>query len=138
MDLKEKILKVIRKSEIACLATVTEDNKPWVRYISVTVSDDMTLRFSTFFNSRKVKQIKKNPEVHLTCGITNPKKWGDYLQIQAIATVTKKKLERETFWNKELAQFFDGPDDPNYAVVVIKPYRIEYWDIEKFEAEVWE
>jgi general stress protein 26 len=136
--LKQKILTLIKKADIAGFATITEDSKPWVRYVSIAVLDDMTIRFSTFISSRKVGQIKKNPEVHLTCGITDPKNWQDYLQIQGIATVSTEKSERDSFWNDEIAQFFKGPDDPNYAVVIIKPYRIEYWDIKKFEPEVWE
>ncbi|OGT11571.1 MAG: hypothetical protein A2X77_03010 [Gammaproteobacteria bacterium GWE2_42_36] len=131
MELKQKLLKLIRKSELGCFATVTEDNKPWVRYVSFTISDDMTIRFCTFANSRKAKQIKKNPEVHMTCGVTNPKKWRDYFQIQGLATVTQKKSEKEAFWNEEIAQYFNGPNDPKYAVVIVKPYRIEYWNIEK-------
>jgi len=131
MELKQKLLKLIRKSELGCFATMAEGNKPWVRYVSFTISDDMTIRFSTFANSRKAKQIKKNPEAHLTCGVTNPNKWHDYFQIQGIATVTQKKSEKEAFWNEEIAQFFKGPNDPKYAVVVFKPYRIEYWNIEK-------
>jgi len=138
MNLKHKILKLIKESEIASFATVTKDNTPWVRYVSVTVADDLTIRFSTFSSARKVAQIKANPEVHLTCGVTDPKKWRDYLQIQAIAEVTTEKSEKEAFWNQEIAQFFKGPDDPNYAVVVVKPYRIEYWNIEKWEPEIWE
>lgn len=139
MRLKDKILKLIRaSSDVVNFATLTEDKKPWVRYVSVTVSDDLTIRFSTFISSRKVKQLKKNSEVHLSCGITDAEHWNDYLQIQGKAIVTQDDSERESFWNDQIAQFFDGPKDPNYAVVVVKPYRIEYWDIESFQPKIWE
>lgn len=91
MALKDKIIQLIKKSEIATFATIAEENKPWVRYVSVIISGDMTVRFSTFISSRKVKQIQKNPEVHLTCGVTDPKNWKDYIQIQGRATVTQDK-----------------------------------------------
>jgi general stress protein 26 len=138
MDLKEKIVNLIKKSAIASFATITEEQKPWVRYVSVTIADDMTIRFSTFINARKVKHIKGNPEVHLICGVTDPEKCQGYVQIQGIATVTTEKSERDAFWNKEIAQYFKGPDDPNYAVVIVKPYRIEHWSMETMEAEIWE
>ncbi|MBN1684234.1 MAG: pyridoxamine 5'-phosphate oxidase family protein [Gammaproteobacteria bacterium] len=138
MMLKDKIIQLIKQSEVVSFATVTEDNKPWVRYVSGAVSDDMTIRFSTFISSRKVKQIQKNPEVHLTCGVTDPKNWKDYIQIQGRATVTQDKAEREAFWNPEIAQFFQTPDNPNYAVVIVKPYRVEYWSMGDMEPEIWE
>lgn len=127
----------MHKAPIASFATVTKDNKPWVRYVEMSISDDLTIRFSTFANARKVKQVKNNPEVHLVCGISNIKKMDDVVQIQGIATVTKGKKEREAFWNKDISQFFESPSDPNYAIIVVKPYRIEYLDINNWEAEVW-
>lgn len=138
MKLEAKIVKLIKESEIASFATIAEANKPWVRYVSPTVSDDMTIRFSTFMSARKTQQIRKNPEVHLTCGVTDPKNWHDYLQIQGRAIISQDKSDREAFWNPGIAAFFRGPDDPNYAVIIVKPYRIEYWSIGKMEPEVWE
>lgn len=138
MELKRKILNIIKRSGIASFATITDDGKPWVRYVSMIVSNDLTIRFSTFINSRKVSQIKKNPEVHLTCGIVDPEKWQDYLQIQGTAVVSTDKADRKAFWNDEIAQFFKGPNDPDYAVVIVKPYRIEYWDIKEWQPQIWE
>lgn len=37
-----------------------------------------------------------------------------------------------------LKSIFSGADDPNYAVVVIKPYRIELWTPPGMEPEVLE
>ena len=34
--------------------------------------------------------------------------------------------ERHGFWNDMLAPIFSGPDDPNYAIVIVKPYRFFY------------
>ncbi|MBU0455689.1 MAG: pyridoxamine 5'-phosphate oxidase family protein [Pseudomonadota bacterium] len=138
-DLKKEIISCIKESKgVASFATVTPDNKPWVRYVSVSVSDDMTIRFSTCASARKVEQIKKNPEVHLTCGVTDPKNWKDYLQIQGIAHVSTEKAEREAFWNEEIAKYFDGVDDPNYVVVIVKPYRVELCNITEWNPKIWE
>jgi hypothetical protein len=32
----------------------------------------------------------------------------------------------------------EGPEDPNYAIVIVKPYRIEYMGKGKMEPEVFE
>ena len=137
-DLKERILDVIGKPHMAALATVTEDGKPWVRYVMPVAAPDMTIRFSTFLNARKVKHIEKNPVVHLVCGVTDPQNWENYVQIEGRADVTTDKGEKEAFWNDELAAYFKGPDDPAYAVVKVTPTRIEFYSKEKMEMEVLE
>jgi general stress protein 26 len=137
-DLKQRVLGIIRRPFLAGLATVTEDGNPWVRYVMPVASEDMTLRFSTFVTSRKTAQIKNNPEVHLVCGVTNPVKWKNYLQIQGHAEITTDQVEKDAFWNETIAEIFKGPDDPNYAVVIVRPYRVELYSVGTFEPEVWE
>lgn len=137
-DLKERILKVIGVPHLAGLATVTEDGKPWVRYVMPVADEEMTIRFSTFLNARKVKHIEKNPSVHLVCGVTDPENWDNYIQIEGRAEVTSDKGEKEAFWNDELSAYFEGPDDPAYAVVRVEPTRIEFYSKEKMDMEIWE
>ena len=136
-ELNQRILDIIHKPQLASLATVTEMNNPWVRYV-VTVGDgNFTLRCATLAESRKVGQIQKNPNVHLTCGVTSFMEMRPYLQIQAKAHVTMDKEERHNFWNDMLTPIFTGPDDPKYAVIIIEPYRIEYCTPGSYVPEIW-
>jgi len=136
-DVKERILKILQQPQLAGLATITQDGKPWARYVMVVGSPDMTIRCATFASARKVKQIKKNPEVHVTCGVTDPRNMAPYLQIQGRAALNTSKEARHGFWSDMLKVIFSGPDDPNYAVVEIKPYCVEYWSPGVHEPEVW-
>ncbi len=136
-DLKQRILDIIHKPQLAALATVTEQSNPWVRYVVAVGDGDFVIRCATFVESRKVKQIKNNPNVHLTCGVTSLMEMQPYLQIQGQARVTTDKEERHGFWNDLLAPIFDGPDDPKYCIVVVEPYRIEYCTPGSFEPEIW-
>jgi general stress protein 26 len=136
-DLKQRILDIIHKPQLAALATVTELNNPWVRYV-VTVGDgDFTIRCATFTNSRKVAQIENNPNVHITLGVSNFMDMQPYIQVQGKARVATDHDERHNFWNDLLAPIFKGPDDPKYCIVVTEPYRIEYITPGSFEPEVW-
>lgn len=136
-DLRERILSILHRPQLAALATVTEMNNPWVRYV-VTVGDgDFVIRCATFKDSRKAKQIEAKPDVHLTCGVTSFTEMQPYLQVQGRARVTTDKEERHNFWNDMLAPIFEGPDDPRYCVVIIEPYRIEYCTPGSYEPEVW-
>lgn len=138
MTLQTEILALINKPTLATLATITEEGKPWTRYVVIFADDDLTIRCATFANARKVSHIRKNPEVHLTCGVTDLEAMLPYLQMQGKATFTTDKKERHAFWNNELSAYFKGPDDPNYGVIIIKPYRIELMEPGKFEPKVWE
>ena len=125
-DVQQKILGIIKTPALATLATITEDNKPWARYVMIQAQDDMRIRFATYLHSRKVQQIRANPEVHLTCGSTGEPPMQQYLQIQGKAEVSTDESEKTAYWNDELKNYFTDPDDPNYAVVIVKPYRIEF------------
>lgn len=128
-DVKERIQALIKKHQFASLATVTKDGKPWVRYVVTRGSDDMTIRLGTRLDSRKVRHIESNPEVHIVLGLINPATGKEFVQIQGAATVTSDRAEREAIWYGHLERYFTGIDDPAFGVVIVKPYRIELYGI---------
>jgi general stress protein 26 len=136
-DLKDKIYEILCKPQLASLATITDDGKPWVRYVMMLTSDNMTMQFASFVQARKVAQIQANPEVHLTCGVTNPSEVIPYLQIQGKAVLKTDKEVRHAFWDDMLKPIFDGPDDPKYGVIEVTPYRIEYCTPGSPEPKIW-
>lgn len=135
--LKEKILAKVKGPTLSALATMTEDGKPWVRYVTPFVDKNLTFWMATFIHSRKVAQIRKNPEVHLTVGVTAAETAESYLQIQGRAEILTDEKTKKTVWFDELKNIFSGPDDPNYCVCKITPYRIEYQKVGPVPPEVW-
>jgi general stress protein 26 len=129
---------------VAGFATITEEGKPWVRYVTAHGSEDLTIRFTTALNARKVAHIARNPEVHLVTGIFGPKptKGTKFLQMEGIAKVVTDKSEREALWIDRFKRIFTGPGDPNFGIIIVTPYRIELYtvvDPDKPEViEVWE
>ena len=136
-NLKDRILDLFKAPCLSGLATITKDGKPWVRYVILEASDDLTFRCSSFVNGRKVAQIESNPEVHVTCGITQPTDTGPYLQIMGRAEFSTDREARHAFWSDRLSAVFKGPDDPNYGVVTVRAYRIELCYVGS-KPEVWE
>jgi len=120
------------------LATVAEDGTPWVRYVMAVTDDDLTMRVATFLGSRKVAHIRQNSDVHVSCGVSSLTEAQDYLQIQAKATVSTEAGERQRVWNEGLKAYFKGPNDPNLAILVLKPYRIELQSMTSMTPQVWE
>lgn len=138
-DLKETIYRKMQGQNLWSLATVTKDGKPWVRYVAPTaVEPDLTIWVATFGGSRKVAQIKANSEVHLTMGMTEVAMEGSYLQVQTKARVVDSAEDKERNWHDHLRTYFSGPDDPNYVLLELTPYRVEYNDMTSMEPQVWE
>jgi len=137
-NLKEKILHVIRQPHLSSFATNTVDGKPWVRYVIASAADGLVLRFATDEQTRKVAQIRNDPEVHMTAGVTDPAHARVYVQIQGRAEFSTDQAERDGFWHEDLKKYFSGPDDPHYGIVIVRPYRIEYYSMGDYEPDVWE
>ncbi len=137
-DIKSKILNVFASPQLMSFATLTEDGKPWVRYVIGTADENLIIRFATFITSRKVAQIRKNQDVHIVCGVSNMETVKHYIQVQGKAEITQDEQERKKFLHEDLEAYFSGVDDPNYCICIVKPYRIEYYTLESTKPEVWE
>jgi len=125
--MKDRLLATLRTDEsfLGALATVGSDGRPRVRYVIAQIDDDWVIRFPTFTATQKVSHIRAQPEVHLTCGNVDSGTPGSYFQIEGTATIEIGADERKQAWTSRLEKWFSGPDDKNYAVVKIVPYRIE-------------
>lgn len=137
-NLKEKIFAALKDPQIMSLATITLDGKPWVRYVTGFGAKDLTVRFVTSLQSRKAAHIKNNPEIHVVCGATTEEATEYYLQISGRAEISTEKEDRHRYWKDELKAYFSGPDDPDYCLGIIKPYRIEYYKMTEMTPEIWE
>jgi len=140
-DTRRRILDTLRSETtfLCALATIVGDGRPRVRTMRGAIDDELVLRCPTFIGTDKVDQIRANPEVHVTCGDTDSTRPGSYLQIEGRAEISTETADRLAAWNDHLAKWFSGPDDPNYAVVKVSPYRITALPIGGGpSAEVWE
>jgi general stress protein 26 len=126
--LEKKILKVISGMKLAALATI-EDKKPWVRFV-VSYNDGLALYISTYASSRKVKQIKKNPNVHVTIGANLDNLKTSYVQLSGRAVVRNDLGIRRKCWHSYMKKYYSGLNDPEYVVIEVKPRIIEYLDSE--------
>jgi general stress protein 26 len=137
-DLQSRIQSILSTHQLSSLATITPNSEPWVRYVMAAGAPDMRIRCASLAGARKVAQIRANPLVHLTCGVTDPAAMAPYLQVQGRAVFSVDSGERHSFWYPMLQQVFKGPDDPNYGVIIITPYCIEYCVPGVMQPEVWE
>src|SRR5512136_1972956 len=115
MSIKENILTVVGGQVVAAIATVQE-GKPAVRHMAVIGQEDLTLIGATRKDSRKVEQIKKNPDVALA--IWSGKNFNDpYVMIQGLAKVHDGLGTKKKFWSPMLEPYFQKPENPDYVVL---------------------
>lgn len=134
--LKSKIVDVLKRSMLASVATV-KDGKPWVRYMVVSQGSGLSLWTTTFAQSRKVQEIKKNKNIDLIIGGDEKNFQAPYLNIKATAEVLTDIETKKKYWNDMLKSWYSGPEDPNLSIIIISPQVIEYMGGDSMTPEVY-
>ncbi len=140
-DVVKRILETLQAEPafLCSLATMTEDERPSVRTMRATIDVGLTIRMPTFLGTEKVEQIRACEEVHLACGSVDSDRPGSYFRIEGRAEISTGAEDRRLAWNDRLAKWFEGPDDPNYAVIRIRPTRIGCFPIGGGpDPQIWE
>lgn len=136
MELKEKILDVVRGPHVAAVATGT-DGGPAVRNMVLAGFDDMTFVGATGRATNKVAQLRKDPNAAIA--IWSLKEFTDpYVQFRAMGEVREDRETKVKYWNPMWEQYFQSVDNPEFVVLVFRADEIEYYDPKTgMVPEVW-
>ena len=137
-NLKTRLYEMLHEPQLLSMATVTPDGKPWTRYVMGMADEDLTVTVVTSLKSRKVSHLRANPETHLLAGVGDYSDAEQYAQVQGTTEISTDPALKKLLWNENLSAYFTGPDDPDYAICLVHPYRIELWSMASMEPEVWE
>jgi len=120
------IRQMIFEAGMGYLATCDAD-QPRVRAMMPVMGDDGRLLAATFPSTKKIGQIAKNPKVEV-CFVDRKL---SHCRIEGKASVSQDQALKEELWNKQmmLRQFFSGPEDPAFILIVIVPSRISLMNI---------
>ncbi|MCK1984171.1 MULTISPECIES: pyridoxamine 5'-phosphate oxidase family protein [Peribacillus] len=121
-QIKEKVLNIIRDHKIGVLSSV-ENNKPHSRYMTF-FNDELTLYTPTSGKTEKIDEIEKNPNVHILIGYDNKGLGDSYLEISGTSKINDSQELKDKLWNESFEDWFEGPKDPNYLILQIKPESI--------------
>lgn len=128
------IKQMILDAGMGYLATCDGD-QPCVRAMMPVMRESGELLMATFPHTKKIGQITQNPKVEF-CFVDRKL---SHCRISGKAQVSADRALKEELWNSQmmLRQFFQGPEDPNFILIVLKPLRIMMMNIgEKEYAEV--
>jgi len=125
------VTKIVSIMKASCydanLATVDGD-QPRVRPVSPIVEDDMSIWVATFSTSRKVKQLKKNPNVCLA--FVEQPDGNKAAVVLGQAVIETNPQQRRRVWKlspSDLTGYFPGgPDSEEYCLLRIVPQQIEW------------
>jgi len=135
MALKEKILEVVGGPHVAAVATVA-GGLPAVRFMVLNGFEDMTFVSGTMKATRKVEQLRKNPNAAMS--IWSGKEFTDpYVVIQARGEVHDDVKTKKKYWNPMFEQYFKSVDNPDFVVLVFTAREIEYHGPNMMEPEIW-
>ncbi len=125
---KKKIVAIMKKIAMLSYFATCDGPKPVIRPVSPIVENDLSIWITTFSNSRKVKQIRKNPNICLAfVEYPNGNKSAIVFGKAKIINDYKQKIR---IWNIapfNLKEYFsDGPNSKDYCLLRIIPDRIEW------------
>jgi general stress protein 26 len=126
--MKEKILAIIKESHLMAYLATCDGSKPDVRPIATVIEDDLTIWIATYTGSKKVKQIKANPNICLA--FVTPPQGQNAANVYGTAEIIDNNLQKERIWNLSdfpMSTFFpNGPLAPEFTLLKIKADRIEW------------
>jgi len=119
---KEEVIDLIRDAGFCLLATA-QSNQPRVRPMMPYLTDDNQLLLALLGRSRTIQQVKDNPKIELC--FVDRKMW--YCRIAGTGTISDDKEKKEILWNNipMLKQYFGGPEDSNFILMVIEINEVE-------------
>jgi len=124
---------VIDSAQCKILITVDENGKPQARTMSpFPPEDNMVIWLGTNPRSRKVKQIKNNPNVMVYYYDT---KSYSYVSVAGQVRIVNDPENKTRYWKKGWTKFYPDPEK-DYTLIKVIPKRLEicsfkyklFWD----------
>ncbi len=125
-DGMRKVAEMIKGIRTAMLVTNSEHGVPRSRPMSTQDVDfDGALWFFTGVDTRKVREIARNPTVAVTYASSGKE---TYVSLTGQAALVDDRALIREYWSPFLKAWFDGPDDPSLRLLRVDVAEAEYWD----------
>jgi general stress protein 26 len=124
----QRLAKLVEKIDIAMFTTVGPGGYLVSRPLSTQAArfDGERVWFFVDAKSQKVEEIRRNRKVNVSYASQDR---NTYLSLAGDARLDRDRARIESFWSDALKAFFPkGKDDPDLALIVVRPRTAEYWD----------
>jgi uncharacterized pyridoxamine 5'-phosphate oxidase family protein len=121
---RAQVIEFIKQVHIGYLATVDSDNSPRVRPVSINTVYDGNLYFFTFSNTRKVAEIRANPQVEAVWTNMNDL---SQVRIRGRAYLVEDEAVQQRFKNDnpKATQMLPPGMEHLFRLYRIKPEKVE-------------
>lgn len=90
------------------------------------VDEDISvIWFACQKDSQVAAEVRTDPRVYL--GYTNHT-GSEWASINGRAAIVEDRAKIKDLWSPAWKNWFEGPDDPNIALIRVEPSDAEYWD----------
>ncbi len=114
---------IIETAHYCALITLDQFGKPHVRMMEpVSHQDDMVVWLGTNSKSRKVQEIRNNPQVTL---YYSDHEGGSYVAIAGTANLIDDPEKKDRLWREEWDTLFPGWKNNFYILIQVIPNRLE-------------
>ncbi len=123
----QKLFSMIKDIRIAMMTTIDTEGLMHSRPMYNQAADEHgDLWFFTQLQSPKITEISRDNEVNLS--YADPDKQ-HYVSLFGTAEIVRDKKKIEEKWSEGMRAWFpNGTDDPQIALIRVRPVRGEYWD----------
>lgn len=122
-EIRASVDKILATTSVGSMATV-KNNQPHSRYMTF-FNQDLTLFTATNAKTEKIEEIEDNPNTHILIGYEGDGFGDDYVEYTGSVSINDSPELKNKFWNEYTEKIFEGPDDPNYIILEIKPAHIQ-------------
>lgn len=123
----KKVAEMMRDIDFCMFTTASEENGLYGRPMSNNgeVEFDGDIWFFSGANTRKIREIKADPRVHLSYVDTQNFR---FISMTGQAMILRDREKKRELWLDELERWFpDGPDSDDVVLIKVHPTLVAYW-----------
>jgi general stress protein 26 len=122
-----KVYDMIKDIRVAMMTTVDTDGALRSRPMHAMKPDENgDLWFFTRASAHKTEEIAQEHRVNLAYADPDDQ---NYVSVSGQAQIVRDRRRIEQFWSEPMRTWFPGgKDDPDIALVRVRPEKAEYWD----------
>jgi general stress protein 26 len=122
-----QVAKLMREMDFCMFTTSSLNGGMYARPMSNNrkVEFDGDVWFFSAIDSRKIREITRDPQVHLS--YADPRHFR-FISMSGTAEMVKDTNKKRELWDKELARWFEnGPEGDDVVLLKIRPTTIAFW-----------
>ncbi len=119
--LSENAIEFLKEHRNSVLSTVNGD-EPSSRIMYIAqIDDDGTIWYASGKSSSKMSHISANPKVCVAVSTNNKD-----LRVFGNAEIIDDPVVKSNLWQPTWTTYFKGADDPEFSIIKVTPYRVEF------------